>query len=622
MGKKLQNLFGRLSDIKTRTLLIVVSLIVLVVVGLVVTTSREVQPPEVTAEVKAARIGEIQSLAGTGQYNEEYAKLQLAENERLAQEATKSGQAAIPRLINQQDANQANLSFGQEFCAECTYDTQGYDQNGYDAKGFDRNGYDAQGYDAEGFDKNGFNKEGYDKDGFDKDGFDKNGFDRNGCNREGLDVNGNPCYDAQGYNVDGYDHLGFDKDGYDKIGFDKDGYDKNGFDKNGCNRQGLDKDGKPCFAKDGFNALGYDKDGYDKNGFNKDGFDRNGFDKDGYDKDGFDKNGCNRQGLDRQGQPCNGISLPVNTPQNNQEAYRKILEDQQKARLAQLSADQAAAAKERNAAEQQAMQQAFEALLRSQSMSVVSNWKPGTQVYVRGMAPVETGLAGDGSGTGSETATGPVLYKAGSIVFAVLDTDINSDNPGPVLATIVQGPLQGSKVLGDIQIQQEAVMLRFSLLSSPDLPASLPFNAVAVDAETARTALATGVDNHYFLRYGSLFASAFLEGIGEAFLAGITQPVVEDTTNQLLIVQSADVTTKDAIAVGLGTVGQAWGENLADVFDMPPTVTVDSGTGIGLLFMQDFIAGQGVALLPETTTTPVSVTTNTATTTNTNSSAQ
>ncbi len=591
MGKKLRGLFNRLSDIKTRTLLIVVGLIAIVIIGLVLTTTRETQPPEVTAEVRAKQIGEIASLAGTGAYNEEYAKLQLAENERLAQQAQKSGEAAIPRLINQQGENQANLSFGQEFCAECTYDAQGYDQNGYDAKGFDRDGYNAAGYDADGYDRDGFDKDGYDKEGYDKDGYDKNGFDRNGCNREGLDVNGNPCYDVDGYNEEGYDHLGFDKNGFDKNGFDKDGFDKNGFDKNGCNRQGLDKNGKLCL--------------------NEEGFDKNGFDK-----DGFDRNGCNKEGLDRKGQPCNGIVMPVKAAENNQDAYRRLLEEQQKTRAAQLTAEQAAAAQQRSLAEQQAMQQAFEALLRSQSMTVVANWKPGVQSYVKGVTLPETIPGQEGlNGTGSETSAGPVLYKAGSIVFAVLDTEVNSDNPGPVLATIVQGPLQGSKVIGDLQLQEDAVMLRFSLLSSPEFPASLPLNAVAVDAETARTALATGVDNHYFLRYGSLFASAFLEGMGEAFLAGITQPVVEpENTNTLLVVQSADVTTKDAIAVGLGTVGQAWGEHLGDVFDKPPTVTVDSGTGIGLLFMQDFTAEGATPVVPTNTaqapTTPVNTNTN------------
>ncbi len=586
--KGIRHIFSRLSDIKTRTLLIVVGLVILVIVGLVLTSTRESKPPEVAAEVKTAHIGEIASLAGTGEYNEEYAKLQLAENERLAQEAQKSGQAAIPRLINPKDENQANLSFGQEACAECVYDPQGYDQYGYDAKGYDKDGFDADGYNADGYDKDGFDRDGYDKDGYDKDGF-----DRNGCNRQGLDREGKSCYDAQGYNADGYDRFGYDKNGFDKNGFDKDGYDKDGFNKDGCNREGLDRQGKPCYGKDGYNVLGYDK---------------NGFDKDGYDKDGFNKDGCNRQGVDRNGQPCNGITLP--TPanaQNPEEAYRRLLDEQQKARDAQLAAQKTAEEEQRNLAEQQAMQQAFEALLRSQSMSAVANWKPEKQMYVKGVELTQVGFGTQGEIAGAaagSTTEGNVLYKAGSIVFATLDTEVNSDNPGPVLATIVQGPLAGSKVLGDLRRQEDKVMLRFNLLSAPDQPTSLPLNAVAVDAATARTALATGVDNHYFLRYGSLFASAFLEGIGEAFLAGITQPVAQSSTG-LVVVQSADVTTQDAVAVGLGTVGQAWGENLGDVFDKPPTVTVDSGTGIGVLFMKDFIINEGSPEEPTNATTPV-----------------
>lgn len=592
--KGLRSLFSRLGDIKTRTLLILVSIILIVIVGLIFTTQRETQPPQVAAEVKTGQIGEISSLPGVGAFNEEYAKLQLAENERKAQEAQQSGQAAIPRLINQQTDEQARLSFGQEFCAECVYDQQGYDQYGYDAKGYNREGFNADGYTADGYDQNGYDKNGYDRDGYDKDGFDKNGFDRNGCDRQGLDVNGLPCYDVMGYNEEGYDQAGFDSNGFDRNGYDKDGYDKDGFNRDGCNREGLDRNGNVC---------------YDKNGFDKNGFDKDGYDKDGYDKDGFNRDGCNREGLDRNGQPCNAVVIPAqNNAATGEEAYRRLLEEQQKARSAQLSAEQAADAHARQLAEQQAMQQAFEALLQSQSASVVTNWHAPTQVYVRGVPPINPeGGAGSGAG-GEQTPAGPVLYKAGSIVFAVLDTALNSDEPGPVLATIVQGPLEGAKVIGDLQLVEDKLMLHFGLISVPELPASIPMNAVAIDGETARTALATGVDNHYFLRYGSLFASAFLEGIGEAILAGITQPVLE-VDNEVLVVQSADVTVGQALLVGAGTVGQKWGEHLGEIFDKPPTVTVDSGTGIGLLFMKDFSLSEG-------SPTPAPVTTQAASTSN------
>ncbi len=622
MPQQLRRMLSRFSDIKTRTLLILVGIIIIVVVGVIITSSREAKPPEVAAEVKTARIGEIASLPGTGEYNEEYAKLQLAENERAAQQAQKTGEAAIPRLINPQTEEQARLSFGQEFCAECVYNEQGYDQYGYDAKGFDRSGFDANGYDANGFDKDGFDKEGYDangfdkngfdrngydKDGFDKDGYDRDGFDRNGCNREGLDRNGQPCYDALGYSAEGYNKLGYDKDGFNKDGFDKDGYDRDGFNKDGCNRQGLDRAGKPCYNKNGFNVLGYDKDGFDKHGFDKNGFDRDGFDKDGYDKDGFNRDGCNRQGLDRNGQPCNALNIPAaNTQQNAEDAYRKLLEEQQKAREAQMKAQKESQDRERYMAEQQAMQQAFEALLQSQSTSLVSKWAPPTQVYVRGTHATtgEGGAGGAGSGGAATENPGTVLYKAGSIIFAVLDTSLNSDEPGPVLATIIQGPLQGSKVMGDLQLVEDKLMLRFSLLSSPDLPRSVPMDAVAIDGDTARTALATGVDNHYFLRYGSLFASSFLEGVGEAILAGITQPVVESNDSQVLVVQSATVSAAQALLVGVGTVGQKWGEHLGEIFNKKPTVTVDSGTGIGLLLTSDFVINESGGTPPPPAGTP------------------
>ncbi len=62
--------------------------------------------------------------------------------------------------------------------------------------------------------------------------------------------------------------------------------------------------------------------------------------------------------------------------------------------------------------------------------------------------------------------------------------------------------------------------------------------------------------------------------------------------------QSADVSATQALLVGAGTVGQAWGEQLGEVFNRPPTVTVDSGTGIGLLFMQDFTINEGTVAAP------------------------
>ena len=43
--------------------------------------------------------------------------------------------------------------------------------------------------------------------------------------------------------------------------------------------------------------------------------------------------------------------------------------------------------------------------------------------------------------------------------------------------------------------------------------------AVAIDPQTARTALAGQINNHYLLKYGTLFASSFLQGVGSSLQA-------------------------------------------------------------------------------------------------------
>lgn len=181
-----------------------------------------------------------------------------------------------------------------------------------------------------------------------------------------------------------------------------------------------------------------------------------------------------------------------------------------------------------------------------------------------------------------------IFIKAGTVLFGVLDTSINTDEPGPVLATIVSGKYQGSKVLGTLshQAQQESVIVSFTQLSVPKRLQSIGIQAVAIDPDTARTALATDVNHHYLLRYGTLFASAFVSGYGKA----IQQSGATTTTSPLT---GATTTTnppldnRQIFLTALGNVGTQWAQATRQMFDTPYTVTVDQGTGIGLLFLSD-----------------------------------
>jgi len=187
------------------------------------------------------------------------------------------------------------------------------------------------------------------------------------------------------------------------------------------------------------------------------------------------------------------------------------------------------------------------------------------------------------SGQASATASGNII-KAGTIMFAVLDTGINSDEPSPILAHIVNGPLKGAKLVGSFQRRDQRVVVSFSLLNASNYPNSISINAVAIDPNTARTALADSVNNHYLLRYGTLFASSFLSGLSQAIQSsGSTQ------TNSLIlpVITRDKLNTADKMQVALGNVGTQYAEQMKGNFNTPPTVKVNAGAGIGILFMSD-----------------------------------
>lgn len=186
----------------------------------------------------------------------------------------------------------------------------------------------------------------------------------------------------------------------------------------------------------------------------------------------------------------------------------------------------------------------------------------------------------------SSDKKGPAFVRAGTVVPGVMITAINSDNPGPVLAQIVTGPLKGARLIGQMRSSNTAVVVQFTQLSIPGAQQTFQINAYAVDQTTARTGMATDVDNHYFLRYGLGLAAAFVEGYGDAVSSAgstTTTNAFGGTTTVL-----GDMTHKQIAESAMGKVGSKLGSELEKDTNRAPTVTVDSGTPLGLLFMSDF----------------------------------
>lgn len=241
-------------------------------------------------------------------------------------------------------------------------------------------------------------------------------------------------------------------------------------------------------------------------------------------------------------------------------------------------------------------QRAMASAVQDQIQFYLSTWKPpGSSAefdaygkHAHAVAQVATAAPADGI---ARAAAGARFVQAGTVVPAELLTPINSDHPGPVLAQIISGPLAGSRVMGSFLTSNNRVVVTFTTIAIPGSSKSYTIRALAVNAATASTALATNVNNHYLEKYGLMLASSFVSGYGQAVanqgavvtvspLGGYTVANQGLNSHQILMSALGNVGTQ------VGDVAQANAETIK------PTVRVAGRHGgpypVGLLFMQDF----------------------------------
>lgn len=199
-----------------------------------------------------------------------------------------------------------------------------------------------------------------------------------------------------------------------------------------------------------------------------------------------------------------------------------------------------------------------------------------------------------GGKSSKDTANNKIILKAGSILFAVLDTAVDSDEPGPVMATIVSGTLKGSKLMGSMQtnLTSESISLNFTAINMPNEAKSMGISAVAIDPDTARTALASEVDHHYLYRWGSLLASSFVQGYASAVASsGSTSTTSQGAAGTTTTTSSPAQNSKQQLFSGIAAVGAKWSQVVGQNFERPITVTIEQGTGIGVLITADLAYG-------------------------------
>ena len=238
---------------------------------------------------------------------------------------------------------------------------------------------------------------------------------------------------------------------------------------------------------------------------------------------------------------------------------------------------------------QQQMNTVMESQIPKESVVVSMNIQPAYDMRKYFPVPTEQVQNASTGGSAGSAPTGSYgngqaakpLVQAGTIVYAQILTEANSDVPGPVLAEIASGPLTGGRAIGQFQVAQRKLVLQFNRVVKDGIEYNT--QGFALDPGTTLPAVASSVDDHLFSRVFLPAAASFIEGFADAATQTDTQVVVSNGT--VVTNNTNDLDTKQELLKGVNQGAQKFSEIIDSYSNRPITVRVHVGTRIGLLFL-------------------------------------
>ncbi len=197
-------------------------------------------------------------------------------------------------------------------------------------------------------------------------------------------------------------------------------------------------------------------------------------------------------------------------------------------------------------------------------------------------APSATTVQGVGDQTPSpEVPAKPPLVSAGTVSYAQLLTEANSDVPSPIMAQILSGPLAGARAIGTFQVSNDFLTLQFN--SAHLKGKDYAINAMALDPDTTLAGLVTEVDQRYVVRVILPAAASFLSSFGSSLGQGDSSTTV---SNGAVIVSRAKQGFNEGLYSGLGGAAQTVSQFFQNKANRTqPLVRLAVGAPMGLFFL-------------------------------------
>jgi len=183
---------------------------------------------------------------------------------------------------------------------------------------------------------------------------------------------------------------------------------------------------------------------------------------------------------------------------------------------------------------------------------------------------------------GEETA----LFKValGARYYGMPEIMLVSDDKGPAIVKIYEGPLKGAVLGGTYTLNELAEGINITLDRMSYNGRRYAVDARLLNLETGRPVVADDVDHHYFERYGAVGLAALAAGFADT-LKTTTQVVGSD--GGVTVVEDPINKGKDQFIYALGQVGSVWAKELTKNMNRPITVTTYAGKGAQVLFMDE-----------------------------------
>jgi len=173
------------------------------------------------------------------------------------------------------------------------------------------------------------------------------------------------------------------------------------------------------------------------------------------------------------------------------------------------------------------------------------------------------------------------IVQAGTVNYAQMLTEANSDVPGPILAQVLSGPFTGGRAIGHFKTMTDFLIIEFNLINFKGK--DYPVKVLALDPDTTLGGLVTEVDHRYFDRVILPAAASFVSEFGSQLGQGGSNVTVSGDT---VLVEQASKSYKEALYSGLGQAGKSVGQFLQqEAQQIKPLVRVATGTPMGLFFL-------------------------------------